>query len=284
VAVAIPIVSFGLPILDTGWAILRRLLGRRPLFTGDHEHIHHMMLKRGLSNRQVIIFLYGVCALFGLFSLLFLNPQGKAVGLALFAIGLCIFMGMQHLGYHEVHELTYTFGKAMRQRHTFAKNIHLRREISSMDAVQTFSDLFAAMGRLLESNDFDHVHLKLAGVQKPSGILNPDEVTYDAGVLWQLSHDGQDVTWSWHRLGRQHSQYDPACHWTLHVPLADKQGGLLGEITFHRLMTREPLQLDTYHLCTLLQEELSQTLLRLRLQAGLQPEILKHSQAKATGT
>lgn len=284
VAVAIPIVSFGLPILDTGWAILRRLLGQRPVFTGDHEHIHHMMLKRGLSNRQVIILLYGVCAIFALFSLLFLNPQGKAMGLALFAIGLCIFMGIQHLGYHEVHELTYTFGKVMRQRRTLARNIHLRREISSLDAVQTFPDLFATMGRLLESNDFDHVDLKLAGVQKPPGIFKPDEVNNHAGELWQLVQEGQDLTWSWHRLGRQDSPYDRAGHWTLHVPLADKQGGWLGEITFHRLMTREPFQLDTHHLCTLLQEELSQTLRRLYTQAGLSQESLPQSQAKATGT
>lgn len=282
VAVAIPIVSFGLPILDTGWAIVRRLLGRRPLFSGDDEHIHHMMLKRGFSSRQVIILLYGVCALLALFSLLFLNPQGKVMGLALFAVGLCMFLGIQHLGYHEVHELKYAFGKVRRQRHALARNIHLRREIGALEAVQTFPALFATMDRLLQTDDFDHVHLQLAGISPPSLLLQSQED--GAGQRWHLWHDGQHVMWSWHRLGCRHSQYERTSHWTLQVPLADTQGRWLGEITFHRLMTREPLQLDTYHLCTLLQAELSQTLQRLRAQAEFSLECSAQRRAKAGGT
>src|SRR6202035_4317727 len=40
VAVAIPVVSFGLPILETSLSILRRLISGRPVFTADREHIH----------------------------------------------------------------------------------------------------------------------------------------------------------------------------------------------------------------------------------------------------
>ena len=60
VAVAIPVVSFGLPIVETGVSILRRLIAGRPIFTGDREHIHHKLLEHGLSHRQVVIVLYGV--------------------------------------------------------------------------------------------------------------------------------------------------------------------------------------------------------------------------------
>jgi UDP-GlcNAc:undecaprenyl-phosphate/decaprenyl-phosphate GlcNAc-1-phosphate transferase len=58
VAVAIPVVSFGLPILETTLSVLRRLISGRPVFTADREHIHHKLLQRGLSHRQVVIVLY----------------------------------------------------------------------------------------------------------------------------------------------------------------------------------------------------------------------------------
>jgi UDP-GlcNAc:undecaprenyl-phosphate GlcNAc-1-phosphate transferase len=282
VAVAIPVVSFGLPIVDTFWAIARRLLGRRPLFTGDREHIHHMMLKRGLSNQQVIILLYGICAIFALFSLLFLNPQGKVMGLALFAVGFCIFLGIQHLGYHEVHELAYTLSKVMRQRHTFARNINLRRVIGALNDVRTFSDLFTAMSHLLESNDFDQVQLKLEGMQEPPGFLLSDPGEASDQGSWHFVQDGRDLICSWTRRGRQPTCGDPANHWKLQVPLNSQQGSLIGEIVFHRHLARDPLQLDTYHLCTLLQQKLTQTLIRLQSQP-VRPEPTRHEQAKATG-
>ena len=70
VAVAIPVVSFGLPILETLLSILRRLISGRPIFTADREHIHHKLLQMGFSHRQVVIVLsvsytHLLCALAG---------------------------------------------------------------------------------------------------------------------------------------------------------------------------------------------------------------------------
>src|SRR6202035_1793684 len=66
VAVAIPVVSLGLPILDVAIAIVRRCLGGKPLFRGDSYHIHHKLLRRGLSQRVAVLILYAVTAGFGL--------------------------------------------------------------------------------------------------------------------------------------------------------------------------------------------------------------------------
>ena len=62
IAVAIPVVSFGLPILETVLSMVRRFISGRPVFTGDREHIHHKLLEHGLSHRQVVIVLYAVSA------------------------------------------------------------------------------------------------------------------------------------------------------------------------------------------------------------------------------
>src|SRR4029077_7800363 len=73
VAVAIPILAFGLPVVDTSVSIARRFLSGKPIFQGDREHIHHMLLERGWSQRRVALVLYGVSALFGLLAMLFVN-------------------------------------------------------------------------------------------------------------------------------------------------------------------------------------------------------------------
>ena len=105
IAVAIPVVSFGLPILETTLSVVRRLISGRPIFTADREHIHHKLLQRGLSHRQVVIVLYAVSALFALLSLFLLWPTGSTLGLVLAVLGTGIWMGVQHLGYLEFGEL-----------------------------------------------------------------------------------------------------------------------------------------------------------------------------------
>src|ERR1700724_523918 len=77
VAVAIPIVSLGLPILDVTISVLRRFLGRNKLFSADSAHIHHNLISRGMPHKQAVLLLYGVSACFALFSLFLLNPGSR---------------------------------------------------------------------------------------------------------------------------------------------------------------------------------------------------------------
>src|SRR6185436_650819 len=58
IAVITPILAFGLPVVDTTVTMARRLIGGRPIFQGDGEHIHHMLLARGWSQRRVVLILY----------------------------------------------------------------------------------------------------------------------------------------------------------------------------------------------------------------------------------
>src|SRR5947209_7256403 len=58
VAVAIPILACGLPVVDAGVTIARRFVSGKPIFQGDREHIHHMLLARGWSQRRVELVLY----------------------------------------------------------------------------------------------------------------------------------------------------------------------------------------------------------------------------------
>jgi UDP-GlcNAc:undecaprenyl-phosphate GlcNAc-1-phosphate transferase len=59
------LVIFGLPILDTILAIIRRKLAGLPFHSADSNHIHHL-LKRSLGGVKTAVFaLYGITVCFG---------------------------------------------------------------------------------------------------------------------------------------------------------------------------------------------------------------------------
>jgi len=63
------IVVFGLPILDTAVALVRRLLNKRPLFVSDRGHIYDQMIDRGIPLKKTVTISYllaGMYALIGL--------------------------------------------------------------------------------------------------------------------------------------------------------------------------------------------------------------------------
>lgn len=60
IALIAPAVALGVPIFDTSFAVLRRLLTGRPLMSPDKGHIHHKLLELGLSHRGAVLLLYAV--------------------------------------------------------------------------------------------------------------------------------------------------------------------------------------------------------------------------------
>ena len=128
IAVAIPIVSLGLPILDVTVAVLRRFLSGRGLFDADREHIHHMLLGKGIPHRQAVLLLYGVSACFGLLSLFLLHPANVFVIIAILMIaGIGVLVGVQQLHYHEFLELGHVANRTLQQRQVIANDINIRR-------------------------------------------------------------------------------------------------------------------------------------------------------------
>jgi UDP-GlcNAc:undecaprenyl-phosphate GlcNAc-1-phosphate transferase len=62
VAPWIPMIALGVPILDTLWAVVRRTARGDPFFVADRGHIHHQLLRRGLSQRDAMLVLTAVSA------------------------------------------------------------------------------------------------------------------------------------------------------------------------------------------------------------------------------
>ena len=74
--IVLPLLALGLPIFDTVWAIIRRLIkGKsiKAIFKADKGHLHHIIVARGFSQKQAVLILYGIAATFGLFAIIFLE-------------------------------------------------------------------------------------------------------------------------------------------------------------------------------------------------------------------
>ncbi len=84
----VPVIAFGLPILDVLFAIVRRKLSKRPIFQADRGHLHHRLLQLGFTQRDTSRFLWMVSACFGLLALLVsgVPHRGAAYALALILV------------------------------------------------------------------------------------------------------------------------------------------------------------------------------------------------------
>lgn len=60
-----PLAMWALPVLDLSMAVLRRKLTGRGLATTDRSHLHHCLLNRGLSQKQLLGVVGGLCAICG---------------------------------------------------------------------------------------------------------------------------------------------------------------------------------------------------------------------------
>lgn len=65
VAVMVPVMVLGLPIFDTAYAIVRRVVNKRPIMEGDKRHLHHRLISLGYGQRRATLLLYCVSGIMG---------------------------------------------------------------------------------------------------------------------------------------------------------------------------------------------------------------------------
>lgn len=65
VSLIIPIVVLGVPLWDTFFAIIRRIVNKKPISSPDKGHLHHCLLNMGLSHRASVITIYLISIFFG---------------------------------------------------------------------------------------------------------------------------------------------------------------------------------------------------------------------------
>lgn len=87
-----PILVLALPIFDTSFAIVRRIIKQKSLkavFKADRGHLHHKLIDKGYTQKQAVLILYGISATFGLFAVILIDSGfWKAMSFALLVIAI----------------------------------------------------------------------------------------------------------------------------------------------------------------------------------------------------
>lgn len=99
--IATALLVMGIPVLDVLWVILRRVfIEKKSPFKGDRKHLHFRMLDLGLNQRQAVLFLYLIAALFGT-ATLFLQSQYKLLTLGVLALVMVVMATILVKSYKE---------------------------------------------------------------------------------------------------------------------------------------------------------------------------------------
>lgn len=87
----IPIIILAIPILDTLFAIIRRVIKRKPINEADKEHLHHQLMNLNLSHKRTVLVIYGVNILFALTSIFYVL-QHRQLGICMYIILLILLV------------------------------------------------------------------------------------------------------------------------------------------------------------------------------------------------
>ena len=120
IPIIIPLLVFGLPLLDTLLSMGRRALGdprskhqrqgplrkhivaAKRMFTADRNHVHHRMLAMGFSHRSAVLVLYGLAAALSCLAFVSVAAQYRNSGAILLIVIAAMYVGIRKLGYEEI--------------------------------------------------------------------------------------------------------------------------------------------------------------------------------------
>jgi UDP-GlcNAc:undecaprenyl-phosphate GlcNAc-1-phosphate transferase len=198
IALSIPLMIFGLPLLDVSVTTFRRFLSGHPIFSRDEEHLHHRLVKAGFTPRASVLILYGVAALFALASLLIVNYKGAFAPVVALMCGLLAWLLVRQMQYPEFAALdTHVRGEWRSQKAVFRSQILFRKEANVLASAGSLAEAWETAARVLTALEFESATLEFS----PSignGALHWTEPAQAAGPA-----------------------ADTTPRWTLTVPLAN---------------------------------------------------------------
>lgn len=103
-ALIVPILALGLPILDTSFAIVRRYRGGVPIFKPDKGHLHHRLLDLGFTQKQAVLLMYVISGLLGLSAVMLTEVSGVIAVLIVVCVVTAVFWGAKKIGIFHMND------------------------------------------------------------------------------------------------------------------------------------------------------------------------------------
>ena len=272
IAIAIPLVSFGLPVVEVFLSLLRRFVGGKPLMQSDRGHIHHRLLDHGLSVRQAAILLYGVCGVFCLFGILLLSPRRSLAALIFSVLGVFIVICAQRLRYPEFELLSSKNRQwDTRRRRQIIAHVSVRQISADIRRATSAAKIFALLNEIFAAYDFYGMTLEINAPLRP-----PSKNILVSGAEengWKtVRHSETKAGWGISRGECEIGSLMVAdAAWSLRLPLSH-QNRNIGVMTLYRKFDSGELLIDLNHICGDIQRELSEALDKWLREAEAEPD------------
>jgi len=163
-AMLIPLLAMGVPIFDTILSPLRRFFRGRAMFRPDDGHIHHRLLKMGLSARHAVLIIYGISFALCVLAIVVVNVRNEVAGLFFVIIGAAALIVVRKLGYVGYFALDKVYGW-FRDVSDVAGLTQERRTFLSLqldvDKAKTMDELWDDVCKAMEMLQFDRAELRL---------------------------------------------------------------------------------------------------------------------------
>ncbi|MGZ0656230.1 MraY family glycosyltransferase [Coraliomargarita sp. W4R53] len=185
-ALIAPVLALALPIADVAYAMIRRSIKGLPVFRPDQGHIHHRLIRSGLSRQKAVVFLYGI-SLFGLVGgLLAFSYQGRYLPIFLgFAFVIILFtLKGQKISPELVRNvLTESFQSRQDTRNA----LYLRDWfIVEAERADTGQHLWTDYRFILKKMGFCRAELNISGATRT--FFQPDTPHDNVDMLWSEVH------------------------------------------------------------------------------------------------
>jgi UDP-GlcNAc:undecaprenyl-phosphate GlcNAc-1-phosphate transferase len=243
VAVAIPVVALGLPILDVALAVIRRFLAGKPLFGRDNDHIHHKLVKLGFSQREAVLILYAVTAAFGFLGLTLLRGR-QAIAMVLAAVGIGVWYGIYQLHYVEFTTFQDLLAGTMQRKRILANNRNISRATEALKDCKDFPGLCSILEDSLRPIGFDGFQFKNSSVDNLSEAL----------LAPLCPVPGGEFRFSWARFETS----EPV--WEIHLQLVTNTGCNWGQFSLFSSHPERLLFVDLNHLNSVFRANLFEAL------------------------
>lgn len=259
IAVAIPLIAFGLPVIDTGFTVVRRLVSGASGFQTDGTYIQPELATTTWSPHRIGVMLFSVCALFGLLALLFVSDKrGSTTGFALFVIGVVVVFVVGRLRRHEADEVMADMKRSLGERRLrVANNVRVRRACRSMAEAATLSEIFEAVLEMLDFGEFVYATVQLG--RSVDAERNLQALARERGEpsLRTAEVRGGVIHWSWERGDAEETEILGSDRfWAIRMPLS-LEGDDWGYLNLYRGFDKDTLSLDINYLCDLFQHEMT---------------------------
>lgn len=177
VAILVPLISLGVPIIDTLFAMVRRILERRPIFSPDRGHIHHRLLDLGITHRRAVLILYGVSIFFTMIAITIALGRNWEVGVALLALTVVMVGLARFIGYFEYVQIRKRQKSQIHSRSTERLRValpYLLREVETCDGWTALRAAFERFGQRAELLSIECVS------RSDAGLRNAEEFSWMA--------------------------------------------------------------------------------------------------------